>query len=133
MAQEKPLLTHCVHELFSLFILAVAAEISDIGGITTKLPPHLTSGGRRVWDNTHLTALAEQAVRANLVTNLDEALALVVPAFAHHNLLPKPEQAEGPHSNRGEQGGIGVDGCEQMDGVGGHGQVDGHGGVIEDL
>ncbi|KAG7284220.1 hypothetical protein NEMBOFW57_010584 [Staphylotrichum longicolle] len=103
MEQEKPILTHCVHELFSLFILAIAAQISDIGGITTELPPHMTSGGRRVWDNTNLTALAEQAVQANLVTSLDEALALVVPAFAHHNLLPKPKQARERYANGSEQ------------------------------
>ena len=79
----------CAQELFSLFIFAIAAEISHVGGETMLLSS--SSGGRRLWDNPLLTALAGEAVWANLAPNLEEALTLVIPAFAHHNLLPEPE------------------------------------------
>ncbi|KAH6855808.1 hypothetical protein B0I37DRAFT_365855 [Chaetomium sp. MPI-CAGE-AT-0009] len=42
----------------------------------------------RVWDNTLLTAIAQQAVDAELAPTLESALTLVIPAFSYHNLLP---------------------------------------------
>jgi hypothetical protein len=130
---ETDLVTQCCQELFSLFILAIAAEISSIKGVTTRLEIHgrnrtwmenntvvdrLLQEGRpppithwdRLWDNTLLTALAEQAIHAGLATELHEALSLVVPAFAHYGLLPpqtssEEEQRGGGATERGVAGG----------------------------
>jgi hypothetical protein len=74
-------------------MLSIAAEISEIGGVTTAVSSQI--GRSRSWDNTVLTSLAEQAVRAHLARDLDEALTLVVPAFARYNLLPTPETGPG--------------------------------------
>jgi hypothetical protein len=49
----------------------------------------------KVWDNSVLTSLAVEAVWANLASDLDEALMLVIPAFAHFNLLPTEESEKG--------------------------------------
>ncbi|KAK3294088.1 uncharacterized protein B0H64DRAFT_180077 [Chaetomium fimeti] len=85
-AVNTTLVTQCAQELFSLFIFAIAANITKVGGKTTKAP--LQSGSVRVWDNTLLTAIAQQAVEAKLAPTLEKALALVIPAFARHNLVP---------------------------------------------
>ena len=121
---DADIVTHCAQELFSLFILAIVAEVSSVGGTTSSLPQ---TGTQRLWNNTLLTSLAEQAVQAKLATNLDEALALVVPAFAHYNLLPTPHPDEqrahdtapcidtgvggvdGAEGIRGEEGNVGGD------------------------
>jgi hypothetical protein len=90
---------HCAQELFSLFILAIAGEVASVGGTTSRLPPQRGRYGE--WDNTLITSLAEQAVRTKLAANIDEALALVAPAFAHHNLLPKTGPVEQPAHGEG--------------------------------
>jgi hypothetical protein len=72
-----------------LFILAIAAQISDIGGHTSMYSDQGGIPWPRVWDNTLLTSLAKQAVWTGLVGSLEDGLALVIPAFAKHNLLPK--------------------------------------------
>ncbi|KAK4149324.1 hypothetical protein C8A00DRAFT_18969, partial [Chaetomidium leptoderma] len=84
----------CIQELFSLFILAVTAEVASVGGKTSILLPHGETGRR--WNHTLLTSLAWQAVRANVAANLEDALALVIPAFAHYNLSPNvgPRESE---------------------------------------
>jgi hypothetical protein len=67
-------------------MFAIEAETEKIGGRTTRMS--LLQGSLRVWDNSLLTSLAVEAVRANLASDLDDAFALVIPAFAHFNLLP---------------------------------------------
>ncbi|KAK4033249.1 hypothetical protein C8A01DRAFT_19774 [Parachaetomium inaequale] len=117
---------HCAQELFSLFILAIAAEVSSVGGTTSPLPPQ--GGKYRVWDNTLLTSLAEQAVRTKLAANIDEALTLVVPAFAHYNLLPKTDPVEQPACSEGEHTDAGVDerdGSDSDDGSDGGAWING--------
>lgn len=99
---ETTIVDQCAQELFSLFIFAIAAEISHVGGETVLLAS--SNGGRRLWDNTLLTALADEAVWANLAPNLEEALTLVIPAFAHHNLLPEPEPDSTGYTGIGHQG-----------------------------
>ncbi|KAK4226432.1 hypothetical protein QBC38DRAFT_231089 [Podospora fimiseda] len=74
-------------ELYSLFILALAAEIKEVRGKTTKTDT-------RKWANTFFDALAEEAVKARLAVDLDDALTLVIPAFARYNLLPKEYSSE---------------------------------------
>jgi hypothetical protein len=83
---ETSVAVQCAQELFSLFVFAIAAEITKIGGKTTRLPHR--RGQLRRWNNTLLTALAEQAVQTRLAPDLETALTLVVPAFAHYDLLP---------------------------------------------
>jgi hypothetical protein len=74
-------------ELYSLFMLTMAAEIKSIGPSTT-LPPNAHSPTPRLWDNRLISHLAEIAVDCKIVGGLEEGLMLVVPAFAHHGLLP---------------------------------------------
>jgi hypothetical protein len=62
-------------ELFSLFILALAFEIKKIPGQATKTET-------RRWANTFFDALADEAVKAGIAKDRDDALTLVVPAFA---------------------------------------------------
>jgi hypothetical protein len=139
---DTDLVTQCCHELFSLFILAIAAEISSISGVTTRLETHSGEGvwmedntirclrqrhrspsnyKARLWDNTLLTALAEQAIRSGLAIDLCEALSLVVPAFAHYGLLPpqtssKGEQRDSGATERGVAGGEEEGGQSVQDG-----------------
>ena len=117
---------HCAQELFFLFILAIAAEVSSVGGTTSPLPPQ--RGRYSEWDNTLLTSLAEQAVRTKLVANIDEALTLVVPAFAHYNLLPKTGPVERPAAGEGEHTDAGMDerdGLDSDDGSDGGARING--------
>lgn len=69
-------------ELFSLFVLALAAEMRQVPGRTTKTE-------ERKWANIFFDSLAEEAVKAKLAKDLDDALTLVIPAFARYDLLPK--------------------------------------------
>ena len=77
---------------------------SDKGGIPW---PRAYVVSPRVWDNTLLTSLAKQAVLTGLVDSLEEGLALVIPAFTKHNLLPKTA-GDKPQ----QDGGVGEDVAE---------------------
>ncbi len=57
---ETSIVDQCAQELYSLFVFAIAAEISHVGGETRSLSA--SNGGRRLRDNTVLTALADEAV-----------------------------------------------------------------------
>jgi hypothetical protein len=74
-------------------MFAIAAQTAHIGGRTTRMS--LPQESPKVWDNSVLTSLAVEAVWANLASDLDEALMLVIPAFAHFNLLPTEESEKG--------------------------------------
>ena len=78
-------------ELFSLFILAVARQISNVGGQASELSSSdcLLQGTRAEWRNTLFTELAESVVQSGLVEGIEEALSLVIPAFAAYNLVPE--------------------------------------------
>jgi hypothetical protein len=100
LTKNANLVTQCARELFSLFIDAIAAKITDIGGKTSKLPAKRRS--MRVWDNSLLTALANEAVVAGVVSTLEEGLELVVSAFLRRDLLPEVE----PTTSAGKQRGV---------------------------
>jgi hypothetical protein len=90
---ETDIATQCAQELFSLFVLAIAAEVASVGGRTEqrKVPTNPDSAvTERTLSNTVLDLIAWQALRAKLAGNRNETLALVVPAFAHYGLLPVP-------------------------------------------
>ncbi|KAM7203209.1 hypothetical protein V8F20_004151 [Naviculisporaceae sp. PSN 640] len=75
-------LQQMARELFSLFILALAAEINEVRGVTMETAD-------RPWANSFFDDLGNEAVRAGLATDLDDALTLLIPAFARYNLLPR--------------------------------------------
>ena len=99
LMKKANLVTQCARELFSLFIDAIATEITDIGGMTSKLPAKRRS--MRVWDNSLLTALANEAVVAGVVETLEEGLELVVPVFLRRHLLPEVELTKSAGTQRG--------------------------------
>lgn len=47
----------------------------------------LPQGSLRAWDNSIFTSLAVEAVREILISGFQEALMLVIPAFAYFKLL----------------------------------------------
>jgi hypothetical protein len=90
-------------ELYFLFMLTLAAEIKSIGPSTT-LPPNPHSETPRLRDNPLNSHLAKIAVDSKIVETTEDGLMLVVPAFAHHGLLPDrdgtPVMRWPPHGDR---------------------------------
>lgn len=86
----------CVQELVSLFVLAIASNITVVGG-TTRFDQEAADmelelrRPQRSWTNTVFTAIANEIVDAGIARDLTEAFVLVIPAFAYHNLLPREE------------------------------------------
>ncbi|KAK0708113.1 hypothetical protein B0H67DRAFT_451449, partial [Lasiosphaeris hirsuta] len=75
-------------ELFSLFMLAIASQIAEVGGITTEQPTaNRESEGGRQYHNSFFTAIATEIVEIGLARTMEEAVLLIVPAFAHYDLL----------------------------------------------
>ncbi|KAH9236329.1 hypothetical protein K456DRAFT_1945541, partial [Colletotrichum gloeosporioides 23] len=74
-------------ELFSLFILALAENIKQVKGVTEPRGAEVESN-RRQWKNSVFDSIAEEAVKAKLAQDIDEAYTLIIPAFAKYNLLP---------------------------------------------
>lgn len=100
-------------ELFSLFILALAAEVKEVRGITTRTP-------ERRWANTFFDALGNEAVKAGLAVDLDDALTLVIPAFARYNLLPReytPQNEEDDRSSPNSNDNTAAQGGSESSGV----------------
>ena len=74
----------CTLELFTLFMLSLTSQISRIKGHTTKV----TGPNGESWTNDTISELARAVAQAGLAEDEDEALTLVVPAFAARGLLP---------------------------------------------
>ncbi|KAF4465565.1 ankyrin repeat [Fusarium albosuccineum] len=77
----------CAQELLSLFMLAVASKISKVFGVTTKTPSWRTDRPRL--ENSIFHMIADEIVKGDLAKGVDEAYALIIPAFAKYNLLPE--------------------------------------------
>ncbi|KAK4196234.1 hypothetical protein QBC40DRAFT_183993, partial [Triangularia verruculosa] len=86
----------CVQELTSIFMLAIASNLEKVGG-TTKFSAEVAmmesemQQPQRSWTNSVFTAIANEIVNAGIARDLTEAFVLVVPAFSHHDLLPREE------------------------------------------
>jgi hypothetical protein len=82
---ETDLAHHCALELFSAFMFEITAYFKYVGGRTTTSE---TSGYGDYWSNELITALAEVVAEAGLVEDKDDALPILIPAFATRGLLP---------------------------------------------
>ena len=76
---------NCTLELFTLFMLSLTSQISQVKGRTTKV----TGPNGENWSNDIVSELAIAVAQAGLALDEAEALTLVVPAFAARGLLPK--------------------------------------------
>jgi hypothetical protein len=92
----------CAQEVFSRAVFGLVPNMAHVGGRTTRLRE--LAGGRRRWNNTFLTGMADVVMRAGLVSSIEEGLALVVPAFAYHGKLPNAESAEREEREEREEG-----------------------------
>ena len=75
---------NCALELFTLFMLSLTGQISQVRGRTSRI----TSSDGETWMNDTISELAIALVQAKLADDEAEALTLVVPAFAARGLLP---------------------------------------------
>jgi len=73
-------------------MLALAAEIERVGGETVRRPPTGSTLDKtrapRTMENSVFRDIAQQVIKAGMVHDITEAYTLVIPAFAHYNLLP---------------------------------------------
>lgn len=106
----------CVQELVSLFVLAIASNITVVGG-TTRFDQEAAEmelemrRPQRSWTNIVFTTIANEIVDAGIARDLTEAFVLVIPAFAYHNLLPREEGVDVSFdSDTGIDGGTGYPG-----------------------
>ncbi|RYO88649.1 hypothetical protein DL763_005923 [Monosporascus cannonballus] len=107
-SRESPLLRHCCQELFSLFMLAVASRIREVGGITERkshaaTPSGSSTGAARGLENSVFRTLAADLVSSGLADDMTDAYRLIIPAFAKYNLLPKEDHREKTFPRSGEQ------------------------------
>ena len=75
---------NCALELFTLFMLSLAGQISQVRGRTRRI----AGPNGETWMNEIINELASALVQAKLAEDEAEALTLVVPAFAARGLLP---------------------------------------------
>lgn len=75
---------NCALELFTLFMLSIVGQISQVRGRTTRI----VGPNGETWKNEFIDELASALVQAKLAEDEAEALTLVVPAFAARRLLP---------------------------------------------
>lgn len=75
---------NCALELFTLFMLSIAGQVSQVRGRTTRI----AGANSETWKNEIISELASALVQAKLAEDEAEALTLVVPAFAAKGLLP---------------------------------------------
>lgn len=91
---DTDLVTQCAQEILSIFMLAIAARVEVIRGGTHRYE----EGGEqedpirrpRVLTNEVFDALARNILGTSLAHDINEAYALIIPAFAHHGLCPEP-------------------------------------------
>jgi len=77
----------CAQELFSLFMLAVALQTAEVGGVSANRPKK--ESPRQVeWSNSVFDGIAAEVVKAKLVSSIENAMMLIIPAFALFDLLP---------------------------------------------
>jgi len=104
---EQSILDRAMKELFSLFILAAVEHVEKVTGKTVRRPDPLEGvadeNHPRVWENQVFEDLASIAVEAGITTSMDEARALVIPAFAWYGLLP-PEESSDAEANAAPAG-----------------------------
>jgi hypothetical protein len=85
--RDSRLLLQWTQELFSIFILAIASKVERVLGETKEV-----EGKREPWKrrfkNSVFDTIADVVVKEGLAHDRDEAYTLIVPAFAHHGLLP---------------------------------------------
>lgn len=77
---------NCALEFFQIFMLSLTTKIQHLGGKTTAVR---TQGREDHWQNDILSELASTLTESELANDEAEALTLIVPAFAAHNLLPE--------------------------------------------
>lgn len=75
---------NCALELFTLFMLSLTGQISQVKGRTT----HTAGLGDEKWTNDVISEMASALLQTGLAEHHAEALTLVVPAFAAKALLP---------------------------------------------
>ena len=75
---------NCALELFTLFMLSLTSQVSQVSGRTTKI---LGPSGE-IWMNETISEMASAVVQFGLAEDQAEALTLVVPAFGARGLLP---------------------------------------------
>ncbi|KAK5657397.1 hypothetical protein OQA88_2967 [Cercophora sp. LCS_1] len=94
---------HCAQEILSSFMLAIFENIQRVGGITARLPisdeqSKLYRENRtetfRAMENSVFRKLAQDIVDAGMARDLTDAYTLVIPAFAHHKLLPSEADSQ---------------------------------------
>nr|XP_036582241.1 ankyrin repeat protein [Colletotrichum truncatum]KAF6790901.1 ankyrin repeat protein [Colletotrichum truncatum] len=74
-------------ELFSLFILALASAIEKINGDGMESRRNI-GGINPVREHPVFRLIADEAVKAGLAQDTQEAYTLIIPAFANYDLLP---------------------------------------------
>ena len=75
---------NCALELFTLFMLSLTSQITQVKGRTTSN----TGLNGEEWYNDIISEMASAVVQTGLAESQAEALTLVVPAFAARGLLP---------------------------------------------
>ena len=83
----------CAREIFSLFMLSICVRVERVEGRTQR-NPGITPKAPSTISNTVFDALAEATVDAKLMVIPDDALALIIPAFARFGLLPSVENED---------------------------------------
>ncbi|KAK4097975.1 hypothetical protein N658DRAFT_254423 [Parathielavia hyrcaniae] len=90
---RQPLIERVAKELFSVFILAVVENIKEINGeALRRADPFEGVPDRnfpRTWEHPLFEDLADIAVKSGVTGSKTEARALVIPAFAWYDLLPR--------------------------------------------
>ncbi len=87
----------CAQELFSYILSGLVPHISHLEGGAS---PCASAGSRQKRQNPFITEIANVALHTGLASSLEEALTLVVPAFAFHNKLPVTEEVESEDEER---------------------------------
>ncbi|KAK4443355.1 hypothetical protein QBC34DRAFT_362061 [Podospora aff. communis PSN243] len=98
MRHQTGLAMQCAQEILSIFILTIASEVQRVGGKTVRRRPQATPDETRTWgtmENSVFRELAQTILDADMAHDIDDAYTLVIPAFAHYNLLPTEPTAPG--------------------------------------
>jgi hypothetical protein len=87
------LVTQCAQEILSILILVIAAQIESIEGDVRHHKEEVEYQDRmrrpRVRSHELFDALAHDILGAYLAHDINEACALVIPAFAHYKIMPR--------------------------------------------
>lgn len=79
----------CALELFSYFMEEIASRIEKIGGQTETVLNDPSSDRSIRHANSVFDSIARICLKAGLAHDIQEALAVIIPAFFKHGLLPE--------------------------------------------